>query len=349
MRSKALGALLVGLLASGALEASPYKPVRDDEVLLTLPGAAEPRRQAELARLERAHLADPRDPELAEKLAREYVAMGRRDGDPRFYGMARAALLPWDVEADVPVGIVELRAEIRGFTHDFAGALRDYDQVLARDPGRTSARLARATLHTVTGDFAKADEDCAELKSAMPESRECKLVVALAKGDPAGAWALCEPDSADAWMLELVAEAAALANRFDQAEQYFVASLAKEDRVFTRIAFADFLLRRGRAGDALRVLPGDSRNLGVMVRRAAALTLSDPRNAELTDLRQTLEDTFALERERGDDVHGRELALYLLNVKKDPRAALPVARANYEKQKERIDASLLQEAEAAAK
>ncbi len=351
MRSKLAASLsLVVSLASPPAGAKPFKPTRDDEVLVTLLKQMYPRQAAELSYLERAHAAAPANADVAERLAGSYVGIGSRDGDPRYFGMARAVLRPWIGAADAPLGIIELRAEILGFGHEFDAAMKDYDLVLAKDPHRTSARLARAVLQTVRGRLDLAEADCVALDEGTQERMGCVMTLALARNDGKKAFgAYDETPATSAWLLELGAEAADLIGDEVQAEGRFERSLAKDDRVFTRAAFADFYMRLGRAADALKILPADSRNLGIMVRRAAALVSTDPRGTELGELKSALEDTFALERARGDDVHGRELALYLLDVKKDPHAALPVARANFEKQKERIDALLLARAEAAAK
>ncbi len=346
MRSKprvAVATLL--LLAAAPVTAAPYHPERDDEVLLTLARVVGPRQEADLARLERYHEAEPLDAEVAEKLAVLYLSLGRTDGDPRYYGMAQAVVMPWSSADDVPVGLMEARAEIQGFNHDFAGALHDYDQVLARTADRVSARLARAVLLTVIGEVERAAADCERLDAATEEGVLCRMTVVLAKGDGAAALALYDKQNiVGAAATEVAAEAAELAGDFARSERLFRESLTRADRSFTRVAFADSLLRQGRARDALDVLPAASQNLGVMVRRGAALAIKGGEDEEAGRLQAALEQIFALERERGDDVHGRELALFLLAVKKDPKAALPVARANWNKQRERIDALLLEEA-----
>ncbi len=347
MRSKPLIAVTTLLLfAAAPVTAAPYHPEKDDEVLLTLPRVLGPRQEADLARMERYHEAEPLDAEVVEKLAGLYLSLGRTDGDPRYYGMAQALLVPWSSAADVPVGLVEARAEIQGFNHDFAGALRDYNQVLSRSADRSAARLARAVLLTVTGDVERAAADCDRLDVATDEGVLCRMTVSLAKGDGAAALALFdEKHVLGAAATEVAAEAAELVGDVTRSEGLFRESLTRADRSFTRVAFADSLLRQGRAKDALDVLPAASQNLGIMVRRAAALAAKGGGDEEAARLQAALEGIFALERERGEDVHRRELALFLLAVKKDPKAALPVARANWSKQKERIDALLLAEAE----
>src|SRR5262249_7270661 len=64
--------------------------------------------------------------------------------------------------------------------------------------------------------------------------------------------------------------------------------------------------------------------------------------------RDELAARYRASRERGDQLHLREEARFLLHVMRDARAALPLARRNFEIQREPGDVRILLEAARAA-
>ena len=80
--------------------AEPYLPSEDNEVLEILPRALLAERN-ELNSLRKQLAAEPKNARLAKTVAARYLQIGNQEGDPRFYGYARAAIRPW-WEADNP-------------------------------------------------------------------------------------------------------------------------------------------------------------------------------------------------------------------------------------------------------
>ena len=78
----------------------PITPTRDDEVIEVLPARAGER--AEERRLRRAGRAAATTPTLALAVARRYLDQAHERGDPRFAGLALAALQPWPDAAHAP-------------------------------------------------------------------------------------------------------------------------------------------------------------------------------------------------------------------------------------------------------
>ena len=90
------GALAAGLFlacAAGAVDAAPITPTRDDEVIEVLPASAGNR--GEDRQLRKRLAARPDDAKLATAVARRYLEQARESGDPRFAGLALAALRAW--------------------------------------------------------------------------------------------------------------------------------------------------------------------------------------------------------------------------------------------------------------
>jgi len=97
--SGALACALLTIVATRA-DATPLQPTRDDEVIEALPAVKGGR--AEERRLRQQLTQAPRDPGLALAVARRHLDQAHELGDPRFAGMALAALAPWTDDAATP-------------------------------------------------------------------------------------------------------------------------------------------------------------------------------------------------------------------------------------------------------
>ena len=115
---------------------------------------------------------------------------------------------------------------------------------------------------------------------------------------------------------------------------------------YTRGVLADLLLDAGRFEQVRTLLAGQEADEALLLRLAIAeARLGGPRAPVLAD---DLRARFAAERRRGDDVHGREEARFLLELERQPARALTVARANWSVQREPWDARVLLAAARAA-
>ena len=130
------GALLAGLLvlagATTAAKAAPITPTRDDEVIEVLPASASNRGED---RQLRKRLAErPDDIQLATAVARRYLEQARESGDPRFAGLALAALRAWPDANAAPGEVLLLRATLEQYLHEFDAAVAHLRLLLGR-PG----------------------------------------------------------------------------------------------------------------------------------------------------------------------------------------------------------------------
>src|SRR5262249_49744724 len=149
--------------------AAPFFPADDAQVLERLPFKLTDPGMRELMLL-RAHLAQqPENLPLAVELARRYLELGRVSGDPRYAGYAQAALSPWWSLRAPPRDVLVVRATLHQRVHEFDTALADLGAALERNPGDAQARLTRATVLQVRGDFEGARRDCETLRTATRE------------------------------------------------------------------------------------------------------------------------------------------------------------------------------------
>lgn len=345
-----LGAALLIPLAAAA---APYRPAEDATVLERLPTPGDGAKR-ELRRLRAKLSDDPRNLTLALDLARRYIGAGRAEADPRYYGYAEAALAPWWDQAMPPVEVMVLRAVILQNRHDFAAALAELDRVLDARPGHPQARLTQAFVLQVLGRNGEARESCRRLPGAVGPliagiclSRVESLTGRAAEAHDRLRRAVAEAPETPApiklWALTNLAEIARRAGRPEAAEEHFKAARALGRRdAYLQGAYADFLLDRGRAEEARRLLDGEMRVDGLLLRLALA-------GAELGDAAvaghiAALEARFAASRMRGDVRHLREEARFVLHLLRQPERALDLALENWALQREPSDARLVLEA-----
>jgi Tfp pilus assembly protein PilF len=349
-----------GLLA-GAFQAfaAPYTPGSDAHVLEKLPLKPGDPVARELRGLRFALAARPGDPGLAGALARKYFDLAMAEGDPRYIGYAEGAVRPWATGDAVPPGLRVIRALLRQYKHDFAGALSDLARALESDPANVDARSWRAAIFMVQARYREARSECMEL---VPHSSELFSSGCLAYVDATTGKARAAHDrlaavlqrspgaSAESklWNLTRLAEMARLLGEPARAEQYFRAALALgiPDN-FLRAAYADYLLDEKRAAEAAALLKDWARSDTLLLRLAfAEQALGLPGAAQRI---QALEDRFSESALRGEQLHLQEEARFRLYLKKDPARALRLAAENWKKQREPRDAAILLEAALAAR
>ena len=344
-------AMVTAVVISGGALAVPYTPADDGAVLERLPEALAPA-LAELKRMRVVLRANPNDLDNAARLARRCIEAARETGDPRFLGQAQAALAPWWAAADPPPAALLLRATVKQSQHDFSGALADLDRLLAVRAGDGQALLTRATILTVQGRYADAQRDCAKLPRLASGlvTTACLAGASSLNGDAAGAYrglvqALARASDAAGtrtWALTLAAEIAARRGDVGAADIHFRDALALDPRdAYLVAAYADFLLDQARARDVASLLADSTKNDALLLRLALAeKSLPDRRN-EFADHRRELAERFAAARRRGDMVHLREEARFRLDVENDIPAALALAKANWNVQREPADLRIL--------
>jgi len=351
-------ALMAFAIAPISALATPYLPTDDAQVIerLPSPGAGI---KSELRQLRRDLAGDPHNLDIALRLARRYIAVGRAESDPRYNGYAQAALEPWWTSDAPPVDVIVLRATLRQNQHEFDAALADLALALARDPRNAQAWLTQAVILQVQGHYDRARQSCGRLALLAPQlvTATCAAAVAGVSGRAGPAYQLLDaafaatPDadpSLQLWVSTTLAEMAARLGDTAAAERHFHAALALGERdAYLLGAYADFLLDQGRAREARDLLANETRADPLLLRLALAeQALAAP---ELADHVATLTARFAASRLRGDTVHRREEARFTLHLLNDAPAALQLAIDDWRVQREPADARIMLETALAAR
>jgi predicted Zn-dependent protease len=345
-----VAALLLFFLCCGGAAAVPHIPADGNRVVERLPSRADPV-QRELLRLRSELSANPGDVRLASALAQRYIEQARVEGDPRYLGYAQAALAPWWTQPQPPEQALVLRATLRQSTHQFQAALADLDQAVQRDSGNVQAWLTRATVQMVTGDLRAARASCMRLFSRAPilVVQTCLSSVGSISGEAATSYRQLldartrhplDAPGIGIWVSTLLAEMAERAGDASGAEAHFRQAMSSgEPDSYLLGAYADFLLDHGRAPEAARLLKDKTRIDALLLRYALALQAMD--SPEARPKIEALRTRFDAAMLRGDTVHQREQARFELALRKDPGAAVRLAKANWMVQKEPADLRLL--------
>jgi len=334
--------------AAAAAPAAPIHPTRDDEVIEVLPAAAGGTRGDQ--RRQRGQLAKtPRDVELALSVARRDLARARELGDPRFAGSAMAAIDGWRDDPQTPDEVMLMRATLQQYLHEFDAAAATLQRLLARsaDSSPPQAWLTLATVRRVQGRYADSDAACRHVVSAGAglHGRACLAENAALRGqfEPARValnGLLETPRLAGttrAWLLTTLAELEQRAGRPDAADAAFRAALLADPDDYARLSYADLLIERQRASQALALLKDQPRSDAVLLRLAiaGAQAKAPGAAADIAEVRERI--AAANERPDAKRLHGREQAMFALWIDGAAERALELARGNVAMQREPLD------------
>ncbi len=344
-------------------QAKPFVPGDDDSTLESLPDTIDPQLRA--LRLKARDLAShPKDAAAAADVAGRYLQLARRNADPRLVGYAQAALTPWWTDPNPPAAILFLRASLKQTVHQFDDALVDLQAYLARAEisraERAQGLLVEATVRTVIGRYAEAAQDCVQVSqradraTGMLCTAQIDVVTEKARRTTGvlevlfNQGGLGSETTVRLWGDTVLAESAARLGQAVLAEKAFKAALAEDAQdAYVLAAYADFLLDQQRPAEVRTLLQPWLRADGLLLRHAIALQqLKDPQAASEAD---QVGARFAAARERGDHTHKREEARYQLVLRQDVAAALKLAQANWQAQKEPADVRILAETALAAR
>ena len=335
-------ATALGVALIGAAAATPYTPRDDAKILAEVPpGTAHV--AAPAFNLSRTRL------DVALPLAQFYITRSRATGDLRFLGYSEATLAPWLNRSPVLPAVLVLHATILQSRHAFDASLKELDRALAAQPDNPQAWLTRATVLRVLGRYDEALSSCdhMEMSAEAAVTTLCRESLRSLTGHLESAYATVAatpsqalPDAVRAWRYSELGEMAERLGDDTAAEHWFSEGLRYAgDDFYTRSAYADLLLRHGRDAEALRLL-SDYRSMEPMLLRVAiAEKHTGDRQATQTD--RSLSNAFAVEEQRGDAVHRREQARFLLDVEQQPIQALAAAEENWRVQREPDDALIL--------
>ncbi|MES2941558.1 MAG: hypothetical protein V4772_01670 [Pseudomonadota bacterium] len=352
----------VALLAAACLpvQAAPFTPASDSEVVERLPGRASDPAVKRVDSLRKQLAARPDDAVLRVEIARRYFDMAMAQGDPRYIGYATSALAPLSAPAKLagnPAGYWLALGLIQQFSHDFEYALASLAKASQLDPGTPEPALWRAAIFMVEAKYAEAMAECEKVAPIADAalSTGCSTYVQATTGQLEPAFISLsttvkttrEAPEVLLWQSTRLAEMASRLGKPDQAENYFKDALKVgiTDQ-FLLGAYSDFLLARKRPAEVISLLADWERSDVLLLRLALAGRAANDKRADGWAVQ--LRERFAAAALRGDRLHEQEAARFELDVERNPTKALDLASRNYKIQKEPRDAEILMRAALAA-
>ena len=350
-----------GALFCGAtiVFAAAHIPKSDATVLERLPFKPNDPVARELASMRAELQRNPRNIDVAVKLAGRYYAMVGEEGDPRYLGYAQAALAPWWEMPEPPIEAQVLRASLLQFSHNFVAAFADLDKVLERDPRNAQARILRAIIEIVQARYDVARADCRALNKLSSDLIVigCEAMIDGLTGNAASAYTTLNtaftntkkvPADEQLWVLTRLAELSQRLDKSSATEAHFkqAISLGITDS-FLLAAYSDFLLEQQRPAEVVALLKDKTRSDGLLLRLLLAERSLNLPTAK--DKEATLAARYLAAQLRGDKVHQQEEARFSLQVQGNPKKALALAQENWKVQLEPRDARIFMEAALALK
>ena len=346
-------------LSALAAQATPITPTRDDEVIEVLPAVTSSR--AEERRLRKQLAQQPRDAKLALGVAQGYLDQAHELGDPRFVGLAMSAIAGWTDEATMPDAVLMMRAVLQQYLHQFDASAASLKRLLARPSAlpRPQAWLTLATVRRVQGRYGESDAACKQVAAAGTalHAEACLAENAALRGEVDRARTVftgllaSQRDAApstQAWLLTSLAELEQRAGKAAAADAAFKAVLKLEPDPYATLAYADFLIEQKRPAQALALLKGQARSDAVLLRLAIAgvQAKAPTAKADADEMRERI--ALANQRPDAKVAHGREQAMFALQVDGQPTRALELARGNVSQQREPLDLLVFAQAARAA-
>lgn len=344
------------LFTSFAIQAAPFTPANDSDVVERLPLSATDPSARRLQSLRKQLEAKPDDVTLRLEIARRYFDLSMAQGDPRYVGYASAALVPLDKAAPASNSAYWLiKGMLQQYSHNFDGALASLDKASLARPSSADPMAWRAAIHMVQANYAKAQAECDALKPLTTPlfAAGCSQYVHASTGELQSAFdalntALKTDQSSknpaspelQLWELTRLAEMANRLKRFDSADAYFkqALKLGVTDQ-FLLGAYADFLLQQNKPEAVIALLADWERSDILLLRLALAGKAINHNKA--ADWASALRDRFVEAAKRGDRLHEQEAARFELDIENNPKKALALAANNYKLQKEPRDAEVL--------
>lgn len=344
--------------AQAGVAVSSQGPVRfapaPNQVVLSPSAQALGPQSAPLREAERDWRRSPNDEALAVRYARAAFVLGLAEGDLRWYGAAKAALLPWGTGPALSADGHFMRGLVKQGFHDFVGGLADLDAAIALAPDRAEMWSWRFSLHLLQSDMAAARRDCATIaqRFGANEGQACEATLLYRSGHAVQALPLLarlvalpdnQGESAQAWLRFHQGHALWVAGQAGQAVAVWRSHLGVQPRSHgIRLALVELLNAMGQPAEALRWADVPNPTDALLVQQLLASQALN--NGRATQLATTVAQRLDAQALRGEGLIERPQMVFLITYGHDVAQGLKLAQANWATQNEPADGVLLVQA-----
>lgn len=344
--------VLLLFMASEFVYAQPFTPSSPDEVVASLASPLDLR----LGTLKQRHKQIVGGATLSANeisaIAKEFIDLGKRTADPRYFSYALSSLGSWRAEPNAPLEILRQRIRIYQFLHDIDAAIADVERALAKAPADVHLLLTASIIAQDAGKYLQAQDYCDRLAVSHQQAWSlCAADLGSVTGQSDASYRLLEATlekttdtEARIWALALMADIAWRQSRFKVAEANFTQALAlAPDDIVLLKSYADYLLDRDRPLEVLKMTDAShfpsSYEEVFLLPRCLAYNVID--GAEIKACTELLEERISHNKQRGDTPYYAEEIRFYLDLSPDLMQALALAKKNWLTNKKPSDALLL--------
>ena len=322
----------------------------DTAVVLTTTVRDKSAQNSEFVYMTKAWRAQPQDLSVSLAYARAVFQLGLSEGDLRWFGAAKAAMLPWWKKEDLPADAFFMRGLVKQGFHDFAGGLVDINKAIDLNPNKAEFWSWRFAMHLLTTDLVAASQDCESIDRlfGQDESKVYRaiLLYRTGKSQTAVQWLKdlgsapnFQSASSKEWLALHLGEAYRVAGQPDMA----VATWQKQLKItpkshIIKLSLAELWVQQGQYF-LVKQMPGSAAPTDALLMQSilAYKGLKDPAEKDLAAL---LESRLKAQSLRQESLIERPQMIYLIDYANDPAAGLRLSIDNWKIQQEPRDAVL---------
>lgn len=314
--------------------------------------------------LSRAWLSKPQDLSVSVEYARTVFQMGLAEGDLRWFGAAKAAMLPWWKNEDLPADAFFMRGLVKQGFHDFAGGLADINKAIDLNPQKAEFWSWRFALHLLQTDLVAASQDCESIDRlfGQDESKVYRAILMYRTGKPQAAidalnTLVGSPNfqsaSSQEWLALHLGEAYRVAGQTELAVAVWKRQLNISPKShIIKLSLAELWVQQGQYLQVKQMSGSAAPTDALLMQSILAYKgLKDPAEKDLAALLKSRLNAQSL---RQESLIERPQLIYLIDYANDPAAGLRLSIDNWKIQQEPRDAVLflkaalaLQQAQAA--
>jgi hypothetical protein len=300
--------------------------------------------------LTKAWRSQPQDLSVSLAYARAVFQIGLAEGDLRWFGAAKAAILPWWKKDDLPADAFFIRGLVKQGFHDFNGGLADINKAIDLNPHKAEFWSWRFALHLLKTDLVAASQDCESIERlfGQDESKAYRAILRYRTGDPQAAIALLktllnspnyQSASSKEWLALHLGEAYRVAGQSDMA----IATWNKQLKItpkshMIKLSLAELWVQEGQYLQVKQMSASVAPTDALLMQNVLALKgLQDPAEKNLAAL---LESRLKSQSLRQEALIERPQLIYFIDYAQNPASGLSLSIENWRIQQEPRDAVL---------
>ena len=344
----------IAFVFSGGICFSTHSQVRfspeESSIVLSASVHDKSAQNSTFSELTKAWRSQPQNLSVALSYARAVFQIGLAEGDLRWFGAAKAALLPWWKNDDLPADAFFMRGLVKQGFHDFTGGLTDINKAIGLNPNKAEFWSWRFAMHLLQTDLVAALQDCESIERlfGQDESKAYRAILRYRTGDPQTAIGLLkslvnspnfQSASSKEWLALHLGEAYRVAGQSDMA----IATWKKQLKITPKshaikLSLAELWVQEGQYLQVKQMSGSVASTDALLMQYILAYKrLQDPAEKNLATLLESRLNSQSLRQEK---LIERPQLIYFIDYANDPAAGLRLSIENWKIQQEPRDAVL---------